>query len=268
MTRSLIAATFAIAFVVPATARAENDEHRLLHTSIVIGGAIAYLASETVLKVELAPSGCRWCDDNTVDRGVRDAVVWKHPQTADTISDILAFGATPAIQLGALVVAGRDERPDDDDAFLSDGLAVAEAVVVAGLLNQTVKFAVGRQRPYARVAAPGVAATIEDNLSFYSGHSTLGFTLAAATGTVAQMRGYRWAPWIWTGGVALASTTAYLCMAGDRHWLSDIGLGAALGTAVGIAIPRLAHRHLSGGGGSVDVRASAAPGIVLLSGSF
>jgi membrane-associated phospholipid phosphatase len=263
MPRVPIAAAVAVAIAVswPAPAHAD-DENRLLHTGIVIGGALAYLTSETVLKEELGPSRCRWCDDNGLDRSVRDTVMWKTPQTADTISDILAFGAIPAIQLGALVVAGRDERPDDDDAFLTDGLAVLESVVVAGLLNQTVKFAVGRQRPYAH-AAPDAPTIVEDNLSFYSGHSTLTFTLAAATGTVAQMRGYRWAPWIWTGGVALASGTAYLRMAGDRHWLTDIAIGAAIGTAVGVAVPRLAHRHLDDDGDG-----GPAPAITLVSGAF
>ena len=260
MPRASIAAAAVAVALWPASARAD-DEHRVLHTSLVIGGALLYLTSETTFKDELGPSRCRWCDGNGLDRRVRDSVVWRTPQTADTISDILAFGAIPAIQLGALVVASRDERPDDSDGFLTDGLAVVESVVIAGLLNQTVKFAVGRQRPYAHVD-PEVPATVEDNLSFYSGHSTLVFTLVAASGTVAQMRDYRWAPWIWTGGLALASGTAYLRMAGDRHWLTDIAVGAAIGTAVGIAVPRLAHRHLDDDGGG------PAPAITLVSGAF
>jgi len=191
-------------------------------------------------------------------------VLWKLPQTADTISDVTAFAVTPALQLGLLLAAGRSDDGAADDAWLADGLAVAESVVIAGLLNQTVKFAVGRQRPYAHAGAP--TGTVEDNVSFYSGHTTLGFSLAAASGTVAQQRGYAWAPWIWASGVALASGAAYLRMAGDRHWFSDVALGAVVGTAVGIAVPRLAHRHLDDDDSSI--RLTAGPSLVLLSGVF
>jgi membrane-associated phospholipid phosphatase len=42
-------------------------------------------------------------------------------------------------------------------------------------------------------------------------------------------------------GGALATGTAYLRIAADRHWLSDVIVGMLTGVAVGIAVPLLFH---------------------------
>ena len=82
----------------------------------------------------------------------------------------------------------------------------------------------------------------EDNLSFYSGHTTFAFALASSTATVATMRQYRLAPLVWGAGMLLASTTGYLRIASDKHYGTDVVTGALMGTAMGVGIPYLAHR--------------------------
>jgi len=76
---------------------------------------------------------------------------------------------------------------------------------------------------------------------FYSGHSTFAFAMAVSAGTIASMRRYRLAPSIWATGMALAAATAYMRIAADRHYASDVTVGAILGSATGIAVPRLFH---------------------------
>ena len=58
-------------------------------------------------------------------------------------------------------------------------------------------------------------------------------------GVIAQRRGYRIAPVIWTTGLAIAATTAYLRMAADRHSFTDVLVGGAIGALGGALIPRL-----------------------------
>jgi membrane-associated phospholipid phosphatase len=120
-----------------------------------------------------------------------------------------------------------------------------------------VKLAVGRQRPFVRYGnwEPGSReGDPDDNLSFYSGHSALAFSIAAASGTVSTLRGYHSAPWVWAVGMTLASGVGYLRMAGDKHWLTDVLVGAAVGGGVGAAVPLLLHgreeRPPQGGGAS------------------
>jgi hypothetical protein len=77
-------------------------------------------------------------------------------------------------------------------------VVVAQAVMVALGVSYTVKALVGRERPDVHALAPAdKPGDAEDNLSFYSGHTTLATSLAVATGTVATIRGYRGARAVW-----------------------------------------------------------------------
>ena len=84
-------------------------------------------------------------------------------------------------------------------------------------------------------------ATPDNNLSFYSGHTSEALALATASGTIGEMRGYRWAPLAWGVGGAFAAVTAYLRIAADKHWLTDVIAGAVVGVGMGFATPYSFH---------------------------
>jgi len=69
-----------------------------------------------------------------------------------------------------------------------------------------------------------------DNLSFFSGHATLAFALAVSAGTIASMRHHKLAALMWATGLVLASTGAYLRIAADRHYATDVIMGMVVGT--------------------------------------
>ena len=152
----------------------------------------------------------------------------------------------------------------DVNAGWVDALLVAEAAGIAMDVNQLVKFLAGRQRPfvhYGNYAEANRKPDPDDNLSFFSGHSTFTFAVAAAAGTVSTMRGYESAPWVWGVGLTLATATGYLRIAGDKHYLTDVLVGAGTGLAAGIAIPRLLHPRKEGsssGGTAVTSHADPA----------
>ena len=77
----------------------------------------------------------------------------------------------------------------------------------------------------------------DNNVSFYSSHTSFAFSLAVSTGTVASMRRYRWAPAVWAAGLAGAAAVGYLRIAADQHYFTDVLAGAAAGSAVGFAVP-------------------------------
>jgi membrane-associated phospholipid phosphatase len=130
--------------------------------------------------------------------------------------------------------------------------------------NQAVKFTLGRQRPYAHFAPPGTPPTTDDNLSFYSGHAAVTFTTSVAAGTIASLRGYSGANVVWIPGVVLASVTSYLRLGCDRHYFTDVVAGMVVGTAVGIALPRLLHRQDDEGGDPSSAPALKARPIVTM----
>ena len=245
-----------------------------LDLGITFGGGALWVITE-VLAPTLAPSSCRWCDrasDGTDTLNAFDAsgrsLRWKNTGAADTMSTVFSFGLAPLAGFGVgALVAWHDDRLDELPA---DTLVVAESAMIAINLNQIAKFAVARQRPDAHARAledPSAAPATSDNLSFFSGHATLAFALATSAGTVASMRGHRLAPVMWAAGLTLATTGAYLRIAADRHYATDVLTGAVFGSAVGFAVPYLAHRP-----NPLNACIAAAPvpggGTIVLSGSW
>lgn len=249
--RRLLAAALVLAGVAAAApARAARDplRYRLDVDLTLTLGAAAFWGGSEELKAHLAPAACRICGTNALDAGARDRLLWSSPARARTLSDVLAFGVLPAGVLAHSLLAAR-AGGDPWKEGMVDVLVVAEAATLAGALGQLVKFAAGRQRPfvhYGNVPEASRAPDPDDNLSFWSGHSSLAFSLAVGAGTVAHLRGDRSAPWILGAGLAAATATGWLRIAGDKHYLTDVLAGAAVGSLAGWAIPFYLHRRGDG----------------------
>jgi membrane-associated phospholipid phosphatase len=219
-------------------------KRRITHLVLVTAGGALYVISETLAKPALAPDHCRWCNVDALDDHVRSSLMWSNPARAASISNLTGFVATPVLMFGltALAASGAAEDGERAGRIIDDAIPILETLVYSGLVVQAVKFSFGRQRPLVHYHTnvdfvPGQ----DDNLSWFSGHSTLTFGLAVSAGVVAHRRGSALEPVIWATGLTLAATTAYLRVAGDKHYLTDVLTGAAFGTISGIFVPRLTH---------------------------
>lgn len=222
---------------------------------VAITGAVVGLVVESELgKRDLAPSACRWCASNALDDGARDALRWKSPRTAAHISDVMGFVVAPGAAFGTL--AGAAAGDDALGKTPTDALIVLETVSANALLNQIVKYTVARERPFSRHAA-APSPTPDARLSFYSGHTSMSFSLAAAAGTVAHLRDYRLAPIAWIPGAAVAAFTGYLRIAADKHYLSDVLVGAMVGTAIGVLLPVVFHPRAEGASPAAPAEAAS-----------
>jgi membrane-associated phospholipid phosphatase len=220
-----------------------------LDLGITLGGAALFATTEVLTPV-LAQKSCGWCDRNAdgsdnlngFDSSVRRALRWRSKGTAGTLSDVFSFVLAPSVGAGiGALVAWHDDRLRE---LPEDILLVAEAAVIAMNTTQLAKFTVGRERPYAHFRTAAARASEQsdaDNLSFYSGHSTLAFSLATAAGTVASMRRHSLAPVMWIAGLTFASTGAYLRVAADKHYATDVLVGSLVGASIGFAVPYFAH---------------------------
>lgn len=222
-----------------------------LDLTLATTGAALWVASEWQ-KSALATNQCRWCGRNSqgqdtvngVDAGIRDTLVWSDKKSANVTSNWLAFALAPVTTLGMTSLlawkSGAGSRMIAEDAVI-----IAEASLLAMDFNQLTKFIAGRERPFAhelRSRQSGIVSEPTDNhLSFFSGHTTWAFALATAGGTVASMRGYDLAPLVWAIGLPLATLTGYLRVAADKHYFTDVIVGAAVGSAFGVGLPLLAH---------------------------
>ena len=252
---SLGAITLAVSCPAAATdGRSENSgtlRYDLAADIAVTGaGAVGWIAWE-VAKVSVGPTTCRWCDRNAdgsdslngFDSWARRTFRWSQPKTADVLSSLVGSAFMPIAAMGTdVLMASSEERLGDAPVDL---LVIAEAVVIAANVNELTKFAFARERPDVHASTPAQRAaskSSEDDISFTSGHTTIAFAIATASGTVASLRGYRLAPVVWTAGLVLAAGTGYLRIAADRHYATDVLAGGAIGAAVGLALPYFAHR--------------------------
>lgn len=251
MIRRLAAAAALAVAIAPAAARAEDrvaPPRYRRDVPIVAVTAALYIAGETVAKDALSPDTCRWCDDNALDAGVRDALVWDDGALAATLSDLTVYGVLPLLATGGLqLVAHADGQGND---WLPNSVIVAESALLAGTLTYLTKIAVGRERPFVHQLAPGdkprTERPSENNLSFFSGHSSAAMSMAVAASTTATLRGYRHANLLWATSVPLALGAGYLRIAADKHWTTDVVTGWVVGAAVGFAVPYFLHRRPTG----------------------
>ncbi|MDB5216180.1 MAG: uncharacterized protein JWO86_4107 [Myxococcaceae bacterium] len=137
------------------------------------------------------------------------------------------------------------------DVALQMFLIDAQSLSFTGALTLFTKWAVGRQRPYARDCTPGGTVGIHgcgtsyDDIGFFSGHASATFTGAALTCVHHQHLPLyggglpdTWAClWAMTG----ASATAVLRIVSDDHYASDVLVAASVGIVSGYVMPSLLH---------------------------
>lgn len=214
-------------------------------TLALAGGIVA--TSQT--RSSLGLSKCRICDGapgelNGVDDAFRRLVRREDDHPAAVVSDVFGFGIAPAAAIGlGAGVAAADKRTSEIPVNV---LLVAEATVSAMAVTEVLKTVFLRERPYAHAITDeeqrsATLANSEALASFPSGHATATFAMAASTGTVATLRGYRLAPMTWGVGMMIAVATSYFRMAADRHYFTDVVVGGGIGTLVGAGVPLLFH---------------------------
>jgi membrane-associated phospholipid phosphatase len=152
---------------------------------------------------------------------------------------------------GGLYIAGRASKQRD----MADlGLHGTEAVVLGSIFAGVLKDAFGRARPFVHPPTDstgfnpndwqfGRGLTSGDKYrSFPSGHSVAAFAAAAAVVNETS----RWWPDLkWVIGPAMyggAGIVGLSRMYNNRHWASDVMMGAAIGTFAGNKVVRYHHR--------------------------
>ena len=235
----------------------------------VTGTSTLWVVASEVLKAQLVPDKCRWCYRavdgssalNSYDGWVRKQLVWKDSSGANTASSIIGFLLLPMAGLGTTAIASAHDNAMH--GYPVDALVIVEATILAANLDQLVKFAFARERPFVHFmprAPTGVRALTDspsdDNLSFFSGHTNLAFAMATSSGMTATLRDYRLAPMVWAVGLVGAASVGYLRIAADKHYLSDVLTGMIAGSLIGVGVPLLFHSARS----STDVAPAGANG--------
>lgn len=204
-------------------------------------GSLGIIAATHFTAPCTGPECCRWCDAkagqdrlNGLDRRVGNSLRFRDRNRADRWSDVTLF-ASLGQAIGYLSFGNRP-------AALRDGALLVESYALDLALTQAAKKIARRPRPYAHRHDPPPGERPGAALgSFFSGHASSSFCMAVATGTIAFARKEKNAGWILGSGLTLAAATGTLRIAADRHYFTDVLVGAAVGSAAGFLVPHL-HR--------------------------
>ena len=147
---------------------------------------------------------------------------------------------------GGMYLVGRFGR---HERLMDLGWHGTEAVLVADVVTGFLKGTVGRSRPFVtsdtnpRDFKFGRGFTNDDRTSFPSGHTTTAFAAAAA---VTAETGRWWPRSTWIVGPLMyggATMVGLSRMYHNKHWASDVALGAAIGTFSGQKVVQYSHAH-------------------------
>jgi membrane-associated phospholipid phosphatase len=134
------------------------------------------------------------------------------------------FVQYPSIFGGALYTIGLFSR---EDWLRKTGRMLIQSLAYSGTLTIGMRYLFGRHRPF--VSKDGSQyefswfSTVGDTQSFPSGHTVVAF----ATSTILAEQIDTW--WARIVLYSFAAMTGYARLYNDKHWISDVIFGAALG---------------------------------------
>jgi membrane-associated phospholipid phosphatase len=166
------------------------------------------------------------------------------------LKDQAIFFRTIAVP-GAVIIGGTlygVGRLGSNERMADLGWHGTEAILIGEGAAYVLKGIFGRARPFQAIDDPtnfklGRGFSRKEYRSFPSGHSIAGFAAAAAVTSETN----RWWPrstWyvapVMYGGATLIGFSR---MYNNKHWASDVVMGAAIGTFAGLKVVRYHHSH-------------------------
>lgn len=229
--------------------------------AVTFGGGATYLILNYLVEPSLPPVSSAQGSVPFVDEVALDR--WN--PTAALASDVGLYGT-----LGLGLVASTVGGLRSGDGLVATGV-VTESAMVTGAFTSLLKHAVNRPRPYTWLEDPP-EEVLEDMegvdawLSFPSGHTSLTSAVSFATASVLAREGGPPVP-LYVGAAVLTTSVASLRVVAGKHFPTDVVAGAAIGTAVGLAVPAL-HAVPADKGVSLWLGETDEGGLVGLRGSW
>jgi membrane-associated phospholipid phosphatase len=194
----------------------------------VVAGALGIGVSE-YYKAEIVAKEPRWTTPPGIDESVRSGLKWSNTGLAKTFSDVMLFGVMPAVAFTSPLATNHE--------YGRAALTVGEAVVITGVITQVTKFSVARARPFAYYSND--YSSPDSKLSFFSGHTSYSFAMALSSAMLMAESYPGQSGAIYATALALAALPGYLRIAADKHYLTDVLVGALIGSGIAYGITRM-----------------------------
>ena len=132
--------------------------------------------------------------------------------------------------------------------WMTDAVVIAEATLWSGAIQDIVRRAVRRPRPfmYTLDEEPSQRTGAEATFSFFSGHTSNTFAMVTAAAFTYQLRHphSKWRWLVWSLALAGATTEPVLRVLAGDHFPTDCIVGAVVGSSVGILFPAIHRKRL------------------------
>ncbi|MGE0786262.1 MAG: phosphatase PAP2 family protein [Sandaracinaceae bacterium] len=255
-TLALAAAIAVCALASPVAAQTRlrwSDDWQRVHPASYVATTTSVAAAIFVDQLYEPPEGTLWRGPILFDRDVRASLMAAEDpdrEVAATLSDVLlgALLVWPALDAWGVVGLG----DWNSDVFWQLTNIALEVVAADFALGTLIKLFTDRERPHGDRCSEGSPHGRFDRCgrrgisrSFYSGHASAAF---ASAGNVCMSHAYlpiyggaAQDALACGGAVLLASIVGVLRVIADRHYGTDVLIGAAVGLATGLALPYLLH---------------------------
>ncbi len=216
---------------------------------VVSGTSFAALVASLVI----GPRSDHWQRRNSFDESSRDALrvprSFGRQVVRDTSDALLSLTISYPYLIDALLMSAWVRESPKVGVQLT--LATMEAMLVTAAIMGVTKVTTSRERPFVRVCGNDLPLESDECdggnrfRSFFSGHAAIAFTAAGATcmhhAYVPIHGGGRSEIAPCAGMMLAAGATGLFRVMADQHFLSDVLMGAAVGTASGLFIPWVFH---------------------------
>ena len=201
--------------------------------------AIAFVGAGTALAMPF---------DRSVNEEFRDSA----PQRSTFLKDgahLFNGIGDPGVLIASMAMWGAGHLTRKPELVRLGGHA-GLAIVGSGFVTAGLKMLIGRQRPFVAVGDPFdftfFRGSRGDQASLPSGHATAAFAFASSLATdlrIDHPNGARVAvPLLYAGAVAVGASRMYV----NKHWLSDVVMGAGIGSLIGHRTVTYSRSHPKG----------------------
>ena len=175
----------------------------------------------------------------SADGEIRDWMLAHRSRATGKLADLSRWFGDGLYTLPALAMGYWAARRLNDSRLAAACFTAIESFFLANSVTTAGKLLGHRHRPFAGDGPrvwDGPGLDLENaHLSMPSGHTTSAFAVAAVFGAY-----YRHRPLVAVSAYALATLTGLSRIHDDKHWASDVWVGAAIGIATA---QFLYHRH-------------------------
>ena len=160
-----------------------------------------------------------------VDQDIRQWVEDNGTSSSEDFSDVVTHFGDGGVLAGLIAVMYTTGELSKSNGLRKTALKSLESWLTTGVVVSVMKFTIGRARPYTDESSHSFHpfSTGSRNYSFPSGHTSAAF--AVATAIAEQSR----KAYVDIAAYTLASLVALSRVHEDKHWASDVFIGACLG---------------------------------------